>query len=124
MKTRMITTLVWFTVAAAVSGCTHFQQTLTGEEQTYAATKTEDIRVYFVNEKAPMQYKEIGCIVAAKDDPADAVEFVKEKAAKMGADALLNCEVRVHTQVLLLVIIPIPVHTYIASGVAVKYTNS
>lgn len=108
----------------AVAGCTHFQQTLTGEEQTYAATRQQDVRVYFTPETPAKQYKEIGTIVAAKDDPADAVEFVKEKAAKMGADAVLNCEVRVHTQVLLLIIIPIPVHTYIASGVAVKYTNS
>ena len=123
MKPRIIVLLVVI-AGLAVAGCTHFQQTLTGEEQTYAATRQQDVRVYFTAETPAKQYKEIGTIVAAKDDPADAVEFVKEKAAKMGADAVLNCEVRVHTQVLLLIIIPIPVHTYIASGVAVKYTNS
>ncbi len=123
MKARSIVLLV-VVAGLAVGGCTHFQQTLTGEEQTYAATRQQEVQVYFAAETPAKQYKEIGTIVAAKDDPADAVEFVKEKAAKMGADALLNCEVRVHTQVLLLIIIPIPVHTYIASGVAVKYTNS
>ena len=124
MNTRTIVLSVLLAVALLASGCTHFQQTLTAEEHTYTATKTEDLRVYFVNETPAKQYKEIGVIVAAKDDPADAVEFIKEKAAAMGADALLNCEVRVHTQVLLLIFIPIPVHTYIASGVAVRYTNS
>ena len=123
MNSRTIVLLLFFIALVLLTGCTHFQQTLTGEEQTYAATRTQDVRVYFVNEKPAMQYKEIGYIVAAKDDPADAVEFVKEKAAKMGADALVNCEVRVHTQVLLLIIIPIPVHTYIASGAAIRYAN-
>ncbi len=124
MNTRTFVLSVTLAVMMVAAGCTHFQQTLTGEEQTYAATRQQDVQVYFATETPTKQYKEIGTIVAAKDDPADAVEFVKEKAAKMGADALLNCEVRVHTQVLLLIVFPIPVHTYIASGVAVKYTNS
>lgn len=123
MNPRTLILPILFFVAVAADGCTHFQQTLTAEERTYTATRPRDIFMYFSNELPTAQYKEIGYIVAAKDDPADAVDFVKEQAAKMGANALVNCEVRVHTQVLFLLIIPIPVHTYIASGVAVKYTN-
>ncbi len=124
MNAKTIVLSVLVAVALVTAGCTHFQQTLTGDEQTYTATKKEDVRVYFSNETPARQYKEIGYIVAAEDEPADAVDFIKDKAAKMGADALLDCEVRVHTYVILMIIIPIPVHTYIASGVAVKYTNS
>jgi uncharacterized protein YbjQ (UPF0145 family) len=104
-------------------GCTHFQQTLTGEELTYKSTRPQDLFVYFSNEMPTMQYKEIGTIVASESEVKDAMNFIKEKAAKMGADALVNCEVRVHTSVIVIIFIPIPVHTYIASGVAVKYTN-
>ncbi len=124
MNANKIVVLLLMMAGFVIAGCTHFQETLTADEQTYAATRPQDVRVYFTNETPAKQYKEIGYIVAAKDEPADAVEFVKEKAAKMGADALLNCEVRVHTSVILILIIPVPVHTYIASGVAVKYTNS
>lgn len=123
MNAKTIVLSVLLVVVVMAAGCTHFQQTLTGEERTYAATRTEDVRVFFTNETPTKSYKEIGYIVAAENEPKDAVDFIKEKAATMGADALLNCEVRVHTQVLLFIIIPIPVHTYIASGVAVKYTN-
>lgn len=124
MNAKTILLSVLLVVAVMAAGCTHFQQTLTGDEQTYRATTTGDIRVFFSNERPTKSYKEIGYIVASKEEPVDAVNFIKEKAATMGADALLNCEVRVHTSVTLFVIIPIPIHTYIASGVAVKYTNS
>jgi hypothetical protein len=121
MKSRQL-----FTVLVAMflmAGCTHFQQTLIGDEQTYAPTKPEDVRVYLSTETPTRAYKEVGFIVADKDNPTDAVNFIKEKAAKMGADALLNCEVRVYTYVVLIIVIPIPIHSYIASGVAVKYTS-
>ncbi len=123
MKPRIILLSVSLAVALAVAGCTHFQQTLTAEERTYTATRPRDVFLYFSNELPTAQYKEIGYIVAAKDEPAEAVTFIKEQAAKMGANALVNCEVRVHTSVILIIFIPWPVHTYIASGVAVKYTS-
>ena len=123
MNSRTIVLPVFISALLLLAGCTHFQQTLIGDEQTYAATKTEDVQVFFANETPTKPYKEVGYVVAADDKTADAVDFIKEKAAKMGADALLNCEVRVHTSVLLFIIIPIPMHTYIASGVAIKYTN-
>jgi hypothetical protein len=121
MNSRLLRALL--VAAVLLAGCTHFQQTLIGDEQTYPPTNAEAIQVFFPNETPTKPYKEIGYIVCDKDKTKDAVDFIKEKAATMGADALLNCEVRVYTQVLLFVIIPIPIHTYIASGVAVKYTN-
>jgi uncharacterized protein YbjQ (UPF0145 family) len=123
MKQKIIMLSILLAVAVVAGGCTHFQQTLTAEERTYKATRPQDLFVYFSNEMPTMQYKEIGTIVAAENEPKDAMNFIKEKAAKMGADALVNCEVRVHTSVIVIIFIPIPVHTYIASGVAVKYTN-
>lgn len=121
MKSKVALTV--FLLLMLSAGCTHFQQTLIGDEQTYPPTKLEDIKVFFSNESPDRKYKEVGYIVADKPKTDDAVKFIKEKAAQMGADAIVNCEVRVYTFVILFIIIPVPQHSYIASGVAVKYTN-
>ncbi len=123
MRLSQISFLLIVVALMFLLGCTHFQQTLTGEEQSFSATKPENIEVYFSNAVPTRPYKEVGYIVAEKENTNDAVAFIKEKAASMGADALLNCEVKVHTLVIVIIIFPIPISNYIASGVAVKYTN-
>ena len=123
MKHHTTVPLVLVVVAVVVSGCTHFQQTLIKDEITYRKTNPQNIRIYLSNQLPDKPYEEIGCIVADKEDPEAAVKFIKERAAEMGADAIMNCEVRVYTQVVVIIFIPVPAHSYIASGIAVKYTN-
>src|SRR5512135_2568441 len=107
MNSKAVLILVCVTALALLAGCTHFQQTLIGDEQTYAPTKPENVQVFFSNATPTRPYKEVGFIVADKSDTVDAVNYIKEKAALMGADALVNCEIRVHTFVALFIIIPI-----------------
>jgi hypothetical protein len=123
MSTKKIFFLILIATSVFLVGCTHFQKTLIADEQTYPATNPENIKVFLSSETPKNTYKEIGFIVASKDNSKEAVNFLKDEAAKMGADALLNCEVRVHTSVMLFIFIPIPINTITASGVAVKYTN-
>jgi uncharacterized protein YbjQ (UPF0145 family) len=105
-------------------GCTHFHQTLIGEEKTFPATKSQSIEVFLSNEAPVRDYEEVGYIVAQKGSEEAAIAFLKDRAAKMGADALLKCEVRVHRRLLIIILfIPIFEDTYIASGVAIKYTD-
>jgi hypothetical protein len=106
-----------------ITGCTHFQQTLLTDEKPLAASKSEDIQIFFSVEKPAQTFKELGSLVVTEDNEKEAVLFLKKKAAAMGADALLNCEVHVHTYVLVFIIIPIPIHSYTASAIAVKYTS-
>ena len=123
MSLKKMFYLILFITSVFLVGCTHFQKTLIADEQTFTETMPESIKVFLSSETPKNTYKEIGFIVASKDNPKEAVSFLKQEAAKMGADALLNCEVRVHTSVILFIFIPIPVNTITASGVAVKYTN-
>lgn len=93
-------------------------------QKTFPATKPEGIEVFFPNETPGQSYEEVGYIIARKGSEKDAMAFLKDHAAKMGADALLNCEVRVHRRLVIIIIfIPIFEDTYIASGVGIKYTN-
>jgi uncharacterized protein YbjQ (UPF0145 family) len=103
-------------------GCTQYQHTLIADEQSYPATSPEKIAVYFSSEKQSLAYKEIGAISCTQvAEATDIVNKLKQKAAEMGADAILNCEVQI-------TLIPgpfsIPVTYYTASGVAVKYTKN
>ncbi len=116
--------LLWGILASVLlAGCTPFQQTLIGDERGFPAKQPGDVKVFLASQTPPQPYKEVGAIVATESSEEAAVSFLQEKAAAMGADALMNCEVRVHTMVLLIIIIPIPEHKYTASAVAVKYTN-
>jgi uncharacterized protein YbjQ (UPF0145 family) len=103
-------------------GCTSYQATLTNEERSYPATVADNVRIYFQGEKIPTA-TEIGHIVVLEDSEKKGVDFLKGKAAEMGADGLINVEVKIQTQVVFFVIIPIPIHSYFASGTAVKFTN-
>lgn len=123
MNTRLVQVGLCLLAAAGVAGCTSFQQTLTGEETVLPGKNPEDVKVYLSSQALPHPYKEVGTIVTTLSSENDAVSFLKEKAAAMGADALMNLEVRVHTSTLVIIIIPIPVHHYIASAIAVKYTS-
>jgi uncharacterized protein YbjQ (UPF0145 family) len=107
---------VWF------AGCTSYQATLTNEERSYPATAANNVRIYFQGEKTPTT-TEVGQIVVLENSAKEGVEFLRTKAAEMGADGLINVEVKIQTQVVFFVIIPIPIHSYFASGTAVKFTN-
>jgi len=109
-------------VVSGIVGCTPYQATLTNEEQSYSATATEKIQVFFQGDKIPPA-KELGSIVVSGNSEKHGVEFIREQAAKMGADAVINLEVQIQTQTLIILFIPIPIHSYFVSGTAVKYIN-
>lgn len=120
---KWLWTLLIFCLLAGNS-CTHYFQTLTADERGLPATKSEDVALFFPNETPNRAFDEVGYIIAEESNEEDAVKFLKEKAAKMGADGIVNCEVRVHRQLVIIILfIPIFQDTHIASGVAVKYTN-
>ena len=123
MSTRVIVPLISILLLVFIAGCTSFQQTLTGDEKVLTARQPAEVKVFLSSQTLPHSYTEVGEIVATLSSEEAVVSFLREKAAAMGADAIMNCEVRVHTAVIWIVIIPIPVHSYIARGVAVKYTN-
>ena len=119
--TILITVL--FTAMFVVPGCTHFQQTLTGEEKAFPATNTENVQVFVPHAGPQRAFQEVGYIVAEENSEKKAVEFLKKRAAGMGADALIESEVLVYTYVVVFIIIPIPFNVYHASGIAVRYTG-
>jgi uncharacterized protein YbjQ (UPF0145 family) len=119
MKLKIIIPLI---LVLCVFGCTPYHATLTNEEQSYSVTSADKIDVFFQGEKTP-GIKEIGSLVVAGNSEKQGVGFLKEQAAKMGADAIINLEVQIQTQTLIIIIIPIPIHSYFISGTAVKYTN-
>ncbi|MBI5216626.1 MAG: hypothetical protein HY960_12815 [Ignavibacteriae bacterium] len=105
-------------------GCTHFQETLTNTEQVYPVTNKDAIEIFLTIESPTRAFTEVGFVtVEHQENVQAAVTFLKEKAAKQGADAIINFEVHVYRRLAALILfIPIYENTYIASGVAVKYS--
>ena len=123
MKLKIIMVVLVLAAMGGAAGCTHFQQTLIGEEKTFPATKAENVEVFLTHANPQRAFQEISYIVVEEGSEKKAVEFLKKKAASVGADALVDCSVRVRTYVILFIFIPIPINAYHVSGVAVKYTN-
>ena len=105
-----------------LAGCTPFHMTLTNEGRSYPALQKEKVQLFFEGEAVPPM-KEIGNIVVVGDTENKGVEFMREQAASIGADAVTNVEVKIQTQVVMILIFPIPHSTYFISGTAVKFTN-
>jgi uncharacterized protein YbjQ (UPF0145 family) len=114
--------LISLLLVLGMVGCTPFHMTLTNEEQSSPPTSPEKIQIYFQGEITPPA-KEIGNMVVSGNSEKHGVKFLKEQAAKIGADAIINLEVKIETQTLLILFIPIPVNSYFVSGTAVKYIN-
>ena len=104
---------VWLT------GCTPYQATMTNEERSYPTTVPDKVQIFLQGETTPTA-TEIGHIVVLEKSEKEGVEFLQRKAAEMGADAVINVEVKIQTQVLFIYIIPIPIHSYFVSGTAIK----
>jgi maltose-binding protein MalE len=120
-----MSTVKWLFLTFLVSGivgCTPYNATLTNEEQSYSATTTEKVQVFLQGDKIPPA-KELGSLVVSGNSEKHGVEFLREQAAKMGADAVIDLEVQIQTQTLIILFIPIPIHSYFVSGTAVKYIN-
>ena len=104
-------------------GCTSYQPTLTNEERSYPATIADKVQIFFQGETPPTA-TEIGQIVVNEKSEKEGIEYLQRKAAEMGADGVINVEVEIHTQVLFIIIIPIPIDSYFVSGTAIKITKS
>lgn len=117
MKKTMFTIVLMLGVW--IMGCTPYQTTLTNEERSYPATVASNVQIFLQGEVTPKS-TEIGEIVLLEKSEKEGIEYLKQKAAEMGADGVINVEVKVQTQTLFLVIIPIPVSSYYVSGTAIK----
>ena len=104
---------VWLT------GCTPYQATLTYEERSYPATVPEKVQIFLQGETTPTA-TEIGHIVVAEKSEKEGIELLQRKAAEMGADGVIDVEVRIQTRVVFIIIFPIPIHSYFVSGTAIK----
>lgn len=106
-------------VGVWLTGCTPYQTTLTNEERAYPAAVPENVQIFLQGEIGPTA-KEIGQIVVLEKSEKEGIAYLQKKAAEMGADGVINVEIKVQTQTLFLFIIPIPIHSYFVSGTAVK----
>jgi uncharacterized protein YbjQ (UPF0145 family) len=105
-----------------LAGCTSYQSTLTNEERSYPATVADKVQIFFQGETPPAA-TEIGYIVVNEKSEKEGVEYLQKKAAEMGADGVINVEVEIHTQVIYIIIIPIPIDSYFVSGTAIKFAK-
>jgi uncharacterized protein YbjQ (UPF0145 family) len=96
--------------------------TLTNEERSYPATDANKVQIFFQGEVIP-KATEIGEIVLIEHSEKEGIEYLQKKAAEMGADGVINVEVKVQTQTFFIIIIPIPVHSYFVSGTAIKISK-
>ena len=103
-------------------GCTPYQATLTNEERLSPATVPDNVQIFLQGETTPTA-TEIGHIVVLENSEKEGIEYLQRKAAEMGADGVINVEVKIETHVFFILIIPIPIHSYFVSGTAIKTTK-
>jgi uncharacterized protein YbjQ (UPF0145 family) len=106
-------------VAVGFMGCTPYQTTLTNAERSYPPTTANNVQLFLQGEHSP-KATEIGEIILLEDSQRSGIAYLQEKAAEMGADGVIDVEVKIQTR-LLFVLLPIPIHSYFVSGTAVKY---
>ena len=121
MKTKQILLLAILAGIFAAVGCTPYQQTLTAEEKSYPVTNADSINVYLPDKGPTRAYREISTLIVEKGDAQEAVLFMKENAARMGANAIVDCEVRVVRHLAFLFFYD---NRYIASGTAIVYQDA
>jgi uncharacterized protein YbjQ (UPF0145 family) len=102
-------------------GCTPYQTTLTNAERSYPPTVADKVQLFLQGETTPAA-TEIGVIVVLEDSEEKGVTYLQRKAAEMGADGVVNVEVKVQTRILFIPI-PIPINSYFVSGTAIKFTT-
>jgi uncharacterized protein YbjQ (UPF0145 family) len=111
--------LVVLVLGVWLTGCTPYQATLTNKERSYPATVPEKVKIFLQGETTPAS-TEIGHIVVAEQSEKEGIEFLQRKAAEMGADGVINVEVKIQTRVVFIIFVPIPFHSYFVSGTAIK----
>jgi uncharacterized protein YbjQ (UPF0145 family) len=117
--TRAICLLVL--VVGGLVGCTPYQTTLTNAERSYPPTVADKVQLFLQGETTPAA-TEIGQIVVLEDSEEKGIAFLQGKAAEMGADGVVNVEVKVQTR-LVFIPIPIPINSYFVSGTAIKFAT-
>jgi uncharacterized protein YbjQ (UPF0145 family) len=78
------------------------------------------VQLFLQGETIP-RATEIGEIIVLEDSEESGISYLQQKAAEMGADAVIGVEVKIQTRILF-VLLPIPIHSYYVSGTAVRYT--
>jgi hypothetical protein len=76
-------------------GCASKTYTLTGKEPglRYSPTTKEQIKIY-ISSDIGQEYTEIGYVaVEIGNNPEVVKDLLKEEAAKLGADAIVNCQI-------------------------------
>lgn len=108
-------------VVGGLIGCTPYQTTLTNAERSYPPTVADKVQLFLQGETIPAA-TEIGAIVVLEDSEEKGIEYLQSKAAEMGADGVVNVEVRVQTRILF-ILLPIPINSYFVSGTAIKFAT-
>jgi hypothetical protein len=108
---RFIVLIFAIGILFSTSGCSQFAYQLQTGSTTYAPTNPADIKIYAGDIDQP--YVVIGSITAdVVGDSGDLRKYLKKKAAKLGADAIIKVELT-------------KMHSFTArggiSGVAVKF---
>jgi uncharacterized protein YbjQ (UPF0145 family) len=94
---------------------------LTNAERSYPPTVADNVQLFLQGETTPTA-TEIGAIVVLDDSEEEGIAYLQSKAAEMGADGVVNVELRVQTRILF-IFLPIPINSYFVSGTAVKFVT-
>jgi uncharacterized protein YbjQ (UPF0145 family) len=114
--------LLVFVMGAWLIGCTPWQSTLTNEERSFPPTAAEKVQIFLQGESVPAS-KEIGHLVVIETSEKEGIAFLQKKASELGADGVINVEVRIETRVYFLIVFPIPMNSYVVSGTAIRTTT-
>ena len=109
-----------FLVFFLLYGCSTTITTLTNEEVNFPSTNGNDIMITTKN-KLDKPFREVGFISSTQTNIDAAKEILKDKAAQMGGDAILNFKITVVRQFIYIILIPVPIDNYICRGNVVRF---
>ena len=107
------------------AGCITSLHTPTGEGSSPVNNSSNYASVSLTTEPILAQpYKEVCQVIGIGDTKETAVKELRKQAAKYGSSNIINFRLVVQRRTVLLVVIPITVDQYFASGTGVKLTNA
>jgi hypothetical protein len=92
---RFYSTLWLLSILLLFIGCAAKTHTLTGKDPglRYSPTTKDQIKLYLSSDIG-REYTEIGYVAVEKgNNPEEVKDLLKEEAAKLGADAIINCQI-------------------------------
>lgn len=119
-RVNLLVYIPLLTAVLFISGCTTTFHTLTNSEHQFEQTDAGKI-IITTNDKTTIASEEIGFISTTQTNIDVAKKILRNYAASIGGNALINFKISVVREYIYVLFIPIPVDRYVCRGTVIRY---